>query len=169
MQVLAFVRSEQAYLVLVGEPYFLHGRPSAESGGFDLGLTFKNVGKHVAVITELNITPYSCVHQKLPDTPKYLPQPATPVIPPIAPDAETTALANVETFKPTVPSVQVPSDLASQLSSGHRLLEIYGFVKYETGYWSDSIVGFCFHYLPAQPQGQKQFKVCDNPNYTYSR
>jgi hypothetical protein len=83
MQVLAFIRSEQAYLVLVGDPYFFLGTPSAESGGFNFGLTIKNIGKHVAVITELNITPYSYVHQKLPDTPKYLPQPATPVTPPI--------------------------------------------------------------------------------------
>jgi hypothetical protein len=72
-------------------------------------------------------------------------------------------------FKPTVTSVQVPTDLASQVLSGHLLLEIYGFMKYTTGYWSDGIVGFCFHYLPGRLQGQRQFEVCDNPNYTYSR
>jgi hypothetical protein len=92
MQVLAFIRSEEAFLVVIDEPYFLRGRPLAESGGFNLGLKVKNVGKHVAVITELNITPYSYLHQKLPDTPKYLPQPATRVIPPIAPESETTLL-----------------------------------------------------------------------------
>jgi hypothetical protein len=104
IQVLAFIRSEEAFLIVVGEPYFTHGRPSAESGGWDLGLTIKNVGKHVAVITELNITPYSYLHQNLPDIPKYLPQPETRVIPPIAPESETSFIANVAEFKATVPS-----------------------------------------------------------------
>jgi hypothetical protein len=79
----------------------------------------------------------------------------------------TTLIANIEEFKETVPSKEgVPSNLADLVLSGQRSLEVYGFFKYTTGYWSNNIVGFCFHY---QPQGQKQFEVCDNPNYTYSR
>jgi hypothetical protein len=54
----------------------------------------RNVGKHVAVITELKMIPiFHARAKKLADTPDYnLPQPNTPVVPPIVPDTEMTAI-----------------------------------------------------------------------------
>jgi hypothetical protein len=92
-QVWAFIQSERAYL-LVTDANFLHGEPSAGREGFHLRLVMKNVGKHVAVITEFNTTPIFHVHaKKLPDTPQYMPQPITSVVPPIVPDTEITVMA----------------------------------------------------------------------------
>ncbi|HTO83024.1 MAG TPA: hypothetical protein VMQ73_12350, partial [Methylomirabilota bacterium] len=80
LQYVAFVSSERADLV-VEDVQFFYGEPSTQQDGMGVFLIIKNVGRHTAHVTELNVSPGLMVTtSELPDNPRYQEKPAVPVI-----------------------------------------------------------------------------------------
>lgn len=174
VSVWAYMQSERAEL-FVRDVHFANGEPGAQGHAFDLVMVMKNVGKHIATVTDINLSPVVHVQNKnLPETPNYPPQSLVKTAPPIPPDGEVTVNGILGGFKSLREApLLTDSERALGISSGKYPMDVLGYVKYNTGYsvFGPSEVGYCFHYVPPAERlpGQPQFRICDNPNYTYSR
>src|SRR5271167_1891828 len=69
LQAYSFIESERAYLI-VDNIAFRHSEPTLDFDGLDLVITIKNVGKHMALVTTLDILPlFGTNHKELPNIP----------------------------------------------------------------------------------------------------
>src|SRR5579863_2304567 len=166
VQVLAYIESERAYLV-IEDINFMRGEPSGDEGGLGLVMVIKNVGKHEAVVKELNVKSGVFIIQKqLPDYPNYVNEhPIRTVIPPIPPQEQRTAFMSEAPQEFAIPR----EDVLKGVTSGNIPLRVFGFIDYGTGYWFSGRVGFCFVYVPANKRlftNSPKFQACDNPHYT---
>jgi hypothetical protein len=171
----AYIQSERAQL-FVRDVRFAHGEPNAAEGGFDVVVVIKNVGRHIATVTDLNVSPVLHIHAKeLRETPNYPSQPLIRSAPPIPPDGEVTVNGKLAEFKAMAPDVELLSEpeRIKAVLSGEIPTDVYGYISYNNGFsvFGPSVVGYCFHYIPPSTRlpGQSQFQICDNPNYTYAR
>jgi hypothetical protein len=173
MSVWAYMQSERAEL-FVRDVRFAYGEPRDQARAFDLVMVIKNVGKHIATVTDINMSPIVHVqHKELAETPSYPPQSLVKTAPPIPPDGEVTVNGILGGFKPLPDAPPITdSERAAGILSGNYPMDVIGFVKYNTGFsaFGPSTVGYCFHYVPPSTRlpGEPQFRICDNPNYTYS-
>jgi hypothetical protein len=177
LNVWAYSQSERAQL-FVHDLQFAHGEPTLDDGGLDLVVVIKNVGKHIATVTDLNVTPLIHLHSKpLADTPHYHPQPLVRTAPPIPPDEQVTVNARTAGFNATdetdPAAVLSESERVGGILSGQLPFDVYGAISYYNGFsvFGPSVVGYCFHYIPQKMRlpADGPFRICENPNYTYSR
>jgi hypothetical protein len=166
------IESARAFLVIKDISY-VHGEPSAVEGGRDFTLTIRNVGKHVAIVTEMDTEPfYGIVSKVLKETPQYY-NSISLVVPPIAPDSDTTVRAHIGgdiSITPVQP--MEPQAFMIGVNDGSIPIWIYGRVRYETGFPGHSgEVGFCEKFVPSSQRGitPYTFITCEYPKYTYIR
>jgi hypothetical protein len=84
-QAKALIESERAFLVIPNIS-FKYIEPATSDDGFDLAIAVKNVGKHTAIVSRLDIKPAFFVKIKtLADDPDYTGSRVDKVVPPVVP------------------------------------------------------------------------------------
>jgi hypothetical protein len=165
----SFIRSERVYLIIEDVRFIDGADPTASPGGFDVRVTIKNSGRHVAIVTHAVATVlYGIIHKSLAKNPDY--GEAFPfIIPPIAP-------GEVDTVRSDILDIPMPitkEQLVSGVIGGTIPVWYFGQIKYETGYLSfgKGEVGFCMKYVPPnQRRGVPgSFLTCQEQQYTYIR
>jgi hypothetical protein len=168
-QVLAFIHSERAYLI-ISDIRFLHSEPTADPDGYDLVMIIKNIGKHVALISELEIKPaFFVIRKTLPEIPNYNIGTIEKVVPPIVPDKDVTVHIHA---KGVTNSTITDEERLRGVISGDIPVRVFGYVEYDIGYlsFSKGIIGFCFEYIPRGTRPDiTTFETCNDKNYTYIR
>jgi len=157
LQALSFVESERAYLILF-DMNFPGGEPSNATGGLDIVLTIKNIGKHTATVSKIIVNPAMfIVNKELADEPTYNPTLSTVhTIPPIAPDSPLVFFAAARL--PPSPAPMTDEQRLQVILSGDIPLRIWGLIEYDTGYFNwarPGRLGFCMEYV-SQVFGRRQ-------------
>lgn len=163
--------NSRAFIVFKDISY-VKGEPTAGVGGRDFVMTIKNVGKHVAIVTRMDVIPfYGVVKKKLADTPQYF-NPIELIVPPIAPDSDVTInahIANARNVATDAPPIDSES-LVKGMADGTIPAWIYGHIYYETGYQGvTGELGFCSKFVPPNERAITPFTflTCEYPKYTY--
>lgn len=168
VQFFAYLETERAYVV-IDDAQFLAGTPQVEDGGIDTGLFIKNVGKHVAIISQFHaLMEIYVVQKELPTFPEYRPDavPQNLVVAPMVPQQRLRVPLREVKAPPPIPRDQV----IEGIKNGSIPFRVYGFIKYKLGYlWFSGITGYCFEYVPESKRTiGPAFRTCQNPNYTYA-
>ncbi len=170
MHYCAFVTSERAYLVMPSDIRLGTDATSIKESTHFV-LIMKNIGKHVASVRSFNVKISPLVNKKtFPEAPDYS-DAVIQTTAPTPPGGE-----NMVHLTPFYSPINMPVtnvELLKQINSGEVPLYIYGFVDYDTGYFSfgSGKTGFCFKYIPEQnrPNPTIIFQICENQKYTYVR
>lgn len=169
-QVYSFIESERAFLI-AKEVSFISVEPSAGTGGLDMHLVVKNVGKHTASVSQISVRPAAFIVQKQLDaSPDYKGgnalQPV--VVAPIVSEEE----KPINLFEGGNSFQKSKDEVVGQINSGEGFFRVWGLIEYDIGYpsWRPGQLGFCFEFIapPNRRLGQK-WKTWDNSAYTYTR
>jgi hypothetical protein len=167
VQVLSYVESERAQILIEDiivkdvDPFLLNP--------VDTILVLKNVGRHIAVITKVNLrVGFFIINKDLPKYPDYPDQfNISAVFTPVLPGG---------TYPMFIKNVAEPFTIPMEVvikgvNDGTIPLRVFGVIEYDTGYWlSFGTIGFCFTYIPPSKRVSNQkFQACDNQRYTYYR
>lgn len=170
LQYVAYIETERAYLI-IEEIRLFHNEPVVQAGGLDVAVPVKNVGKHIALITDFKIAiELGIINKDLPVYPDYTRTTIGSItIAPIA--SQKGALVPVREKDKGPPPIP-REELIRGINEGTYSLDVYGVVQYKTGYfWFEGMTGFCFHYMPIgkRTNSSQSFNTCQSQNYTYAK
>jgi hypothetical protein len=166
LQYIAFRESERAFLI-VQNGYLASGEPVSDRP-ISFIINIKNVGKHTAKTTSLNVSVTVNVRRRfLTDNPEYAKMNGSQEVAPIAPGIIYPFVFRGDAINPgnTLPAAAVEG-----IINGTIGLFIFWFFQYESGYfslWSPN-TGFCFEYIPPALRSTGSFEICRKEKYIYA-